>query len=114
MAQRANADELLGGMKLASQHRQHVHRRVRLALDQHQDVAAIDLDADRLLRRRGFGLMLGLLQHGGEAEELPRPGLVDDDFLIVVIHRRDAHAAGHHDVGAFRLGAHLVNALPRR
>ena len=68
-------------------------RGMGLALDQHQNVVAVHLHAYGVLDGRGFGLMLGLLQHGRETEELAGPGLIDDHFLIVVVHGGHAHAA---------------------
>ena len=55
---------------------EHVHAGVRLALDQDEDVVAVHLDADGLFGGDGLGLMGRLLEHGGEAEEIARGGLV--------------------------------------
>src|SRR5579872_7561523 len=44
----AQANQFLRGMKLAAQDRQHIHSRVGLALQEHGDVIAVHLNADRL------------------------------------------------------------------
>ena len=59
----------------------------------------------------GAGLVGSLLQHGGEAEKLAVAGLIDDDFLVVLVDGGDLHAAGHHDVGVLAGIADLVDAL---
>ena len=58
--------------------------------------------------------MRGLVQHGGEAEELAHDRLVHHHFLLILIHRGHAHRAGHHDVTAAAGLAGPVNALARR
>jgi hypothetical protein len=55
-----------------------------------------------------------LVQHGSEAEKLAHRRLIHHHFLLVLIHRGHAHAAGHHDVAAPADFAGFVNALPRR
>ena len=100
-------------MKLAAQHRQHVHASVGFALEQDVDVAAIDLDADTFLQRRGVGLVRGLLEHGSEAEELAVRRFVDDYFLMIVVYGGDADLAGNHDVGTAIPIADFVDALAR-
>ncbi len=46
---------------------------------------------DGLVQRHRVGLMRGLLEHGGESEELPARRLVDDDFLLVLVDRGHPH-----------------------
>ena len=40
--------------------------------------------------------------------------LVDHHFLVILVHGRDPHRAGHHDVGVLAGVADLVDPLPRR
>ena len=44
------------------------------------------------LQGDGVGLVRSLIEHGGEAEELTRRRLVDDDFLSVFIDRGYANS----------------------
>ena len=92
IARRANPHQLLRGVELAAQHGQHVHPGVRLALQQHHDVVAVDLDADRFFERDRLGLMRRLIEHGGKAEELAVRRLVDDDVLVILVDGRDPTA----------------------
>ena len=81
------------GMKLAAEHRKHVHPGERLALEQDGDVMTIDFDADRFFKRDGAGLMRRLIEHGSETEELAGRGLINDDFLVILIHGSNPYGA---------------------
>jgi len=58
--------------------------------------------------------MGSLLEHGGEAEEFAVGGLVDDDFLMILIDGGDAHLAGNHHVGLASGVPYFVDALAGR
>ncbi len=111
MAHGAHANQLLRGVELASQHPKHFHAGQGLALQENGDVLTVHFDADGLVDGNGVGLVRSLLQHGGEAEELAMRGLVDHDFLMLLIDGGHANAAGHHDVSASGGVTHLVDAL---
>ena len=64
-----NADQLLGRMELMPEYRQHVHPRMRLALQENQNVIAIHFDTDSLFGSNRIGFMRNLLQHGSEAKK---------------------------------------------
>ena len=109
----ADPHQLLRGVKLAAQHGQHVHPGVRLALQQNGDIVAVHFQAHSLFQRDGLGLMRRLVEHGGEAEKLALRRLVDDDFLVVLVHGGDPHRAGDHDVSLSARIADLPDALAR-
>ena len=69
-------------------------------------------EAHCIFERHGVGRVGHGLEHGGEAEHLPVPGLIDQHLLLVFVHRRDAHRAGHDDVGLAVHIADLVDPLP--
>ena len=56
--------------------------------------------------------MRGLLQHGREAEELSMRGLIDYDFLVILVDGRHPNHARDHDVGLSARIAHLIDSLP--
>src|SRR5215510_13258834 len=85
VAGRAGADQLLGRLEVAPDGGEHVEAGQRLALQEVGEVVAIDLDGRGVLDRRRRGGMRRRGQHGGEAEDLPRPWSVEDDFLVVLI-----------------------------
>ena len=84
-------DQLLGGVELAPEDGQHVHARHRLALEQGGDVVPTYLQADGVFEGEGVGLVRCLLQHGGEAKKVAVARLIDEDFLMVFVHRGHAH-----------------------
>ena len=85
---------------------------MRLSLQEDQNVIAIHFDTDSLFGSHRLGFMRNLLQHGSEAEEFAWCRLLDDNFLVVFIHRGDAHSTGDDDIGAPARIADLVDALP--
>ena len=85
-------------MKLTAEHGQHVHAGHGLALQQHRDVVAVDLNADGFLLCDRGGLMRRLLQHRRETEELALRRLIHDDFLVIFVHRCDPDRARDHHV----------------
>src|SRR5579862_1581549 len=107
-------NQLLRRVKLPPQHREHVHPRVRFALQQNQYVAAVDLDRHRVFGCDRVCLVRCLFEHGGEAEKFARRGLIDDYFLMVLVHRRHLYGPGDEDVGFVARIADLVDALPWR
>ncbi len=109
----AYAYELLRRVKLAAEDGEHVHAGVGFALDEHTDVAAIDLDADRVFQRGRVGLVRSLLEHGCEAEKLAVRWLVHDDFLVVFVYRCDANFTGNHDISVAAAISDFVDALAR-
>src|SRR5438094_8747355 len=100
-------------MELPAQYSQHIHSRVRLALQQNGDVLAVHLNANRFFDGYGFGLMGCLLEHGGEAEELAKGRLIDHHLLVILVHGGNSHTARDHDVSSSARVADLVDALPR-
>jgi hypothetical protein len=114
MAIGAYPHQLLRGVELVPQGGQHVHAGVGLALQQNQNVVAVHFDALGGLKRNRLGLVRALLQHGGKAKKFPGGGLVHDHFLMVLIHRGNAHAARHHHVAPFSRITPLINSLARR
>src|SRR5216684_4340159 len=84
VAHGADSHELLRRMKLPPQHRQHIHSRMRFALQQRRYVGPADFHALCIFNGRRAGLMRGLLQHRRETEERPVTGLVHNDFLLVL------------------------------
>src|SRR6266852_5122318 len=113
IAHGAKAHELLRRVELPPQHRQHIHSRVRLALQQRRDVSAADFQALRILDGRRVGLMRSLFQHRRETKELAVSRLIHHNFLLIFVHRGDTHFSGDHHVGLPARVAHLVDALPR-
>ena len=83
--------QLLGGVELVPEDGQHVHTRHRLALEQGGDVVPTYLQADGVFEGESVGLVRCLLQHGGEAKKIAVAGLIDEDFLMVFVHRGHAH-----------------------
>ena len=73
---------------------------------------AVDFDANRFFESDRRRLMSGLLQHGGEAEELSMRGLIDHDFLVVLVDGGHPHHARDHDVGPPTRIAQLIDSLP--
>src|SRR6476646_3534436 len=108
IAGRAETYELLRAVELTAKHRQHIHPRVRLTLEKHGDIVAVDLDTDSRFERRRVGLVRRLIEHGSEAEKLASCRLVDYDLLLIFIHDRHAHAAGNQDVSASARVSHFV------
>src|SRR5437016_1205706 len=107
-----DAHQLLGAVKLPPQHGQHVHACVRLALQQHGNILPVDFDALALIERRSAGLVGSLLEHGSKAEKLAGAGLVNYDFLMILIHRGHANPAADQYVSAAPGIADLPDALP--
>src|SRR5229473_5743649 len=70
VAHRTHAHQLLRSVKLLPQHRQHIHSRVRLALQQRRNIPSADFQALRIFHGRSVGLMRRLLQHRCETKEL--------------------------------------------
>ena len=85
-------------MKLPSQHREHVHPRQRLALQQHGNVVPIHLDTHRFFNGRRLRLMRRLLQHRRESKKFPVRRLVDHHFLMILVHGRHPHPSRHDDI----------------
>ena len=113
MAIGANPHQPLRSVELASEHGQHIHAGVRLALQENRDILAIHFEANCFLERHGVGLMRGLVQHGGEAEKFAEGRLVYHNFLIVFVDGGDPHTPGNHHVGTAAGFANFVNALSR-
>jgi hypothetical protein len=101
----------LRGVKLASQHGQHIHSGHGLALRQDGNVVPVHLDLGRFLESDRARLMSGFFQHGSEAKELSVRGFIDPHFLLVFVDGRHPHHGRDHDVGAATRFAHLVNSL---
>src|SRR5260370_25166790 len=106
--------ELLRRVVLPPQHRQHIHSRVRLALQQRRDVSAADFDAHRILNGGRAGLMRRLLQHRGKTKKFAMRRLIHHHFLLIFVNRGHAHFSRDHHVGLTARRTPLVNALPRR
>src|SRR5713101_937188 len=113
IAHRADSHELLRGVKLPPQHGQHIHSRMRLALQQRRNVASADFHALCFLHGRRAGLVSRLFQHRGESKERAVTRLIHNDLLLVFVYRRDSDFSGDHHVGLSARIAHLVDALPR-
>src|SRR6266852_3095083 len=113
VAHRAKTHEMLRSVELPPQHSQHIHSRVRLALQQRRDVSAADFHALRFLNGRRAGLMRRLLQHRREAKKLAVRRLIHHDFLLIFVDCGDPHFSGDHHVGLPARVTHLVDALPR-
>lgn len=96
----AHLDEALGGVELAAHHGEHVEAGLGLAFEKDSDVVAVNLEAGGLFCSHGVGLVRGLVEHGGEAEEAAVGGLVDENFLLVFVKGGDADVAGEENVGA--------------
>ena len=56
--------------------------------------------------------MRRLFEHRSETEKFARRGLIDDHFLMILVHRRHLDGAGDEDVGFVARVADLVDALP--
>ena len=65
---------MLRRVELAGNSGQHIHAGVRLALEQDGDVVAVHFDAYGFFEGDRAGLMRGVLEHGGETEELAWAG----------------------------------------
>jgi hypothetical protein len=63
------------------------------------------------LKRDGFGLMGGLVEHGRKTEKLAFRGLVDQDFLVIFIDGGDPHCARDKNVCSSARIADLPDAL---
>src|SRR6266849_11085181 len=63
------------------------------------------------LERNGVGLVRRLLQHRSEAEERACCRLIDDHFLMVLVHGGDSDLSRNHHVGLAAWIADLVNAF---
>src|SRR5713226_5126177 len=113
VAHRAKAHEMLRGVELPPQHRQHIHSRMRLALQQRRDISAADFHALCILNGRRAGLMRRLLQHRREAKKLAVRRLIHHHFLLIFVDRGDSHFSRDHHVSLPARITHLVNALPR-
>ena len=57
--------------------------------------------------------MWRLLQHGSEAEKFAIAGLVDDDFLMILINRRDTNSARDQHIALPAGITHFVDTLSR-
>ena len=62
-------------------------------LQEGQDVVASDFQTNRLFERHRFRLVVRLLQHGGETENIAMLGLFDDHFLLILVHCAHSHLA---------------------
>ena len=100
-------------MELLAEDGQHIHARHRFASEQSGDVVGADLNTRGFFRGEGAGLVRRLRQHGGEAEKLAVPGLIDDDLLLILVNGRNLHRARQQNVGVLAGIANLVDALPR-
>src|SRR5437867_2758865 len=109
VAHRAKPHQLLRRVKLLPQHRQHIHSRMRLALQKRCDVVSADFNAHRILDGRRVGLMRRPLQHGRKSKKLAVRRLIHHDFLLIFVHRRDAYFSGDHHVSLPARLTHLVN-----
>ncbi len=89
MPVRPQPHQLLRRVKLPPQHPQHIHPGERLALQQHGNIFLVHFQAHRLVDRHRLRLMRSLLQHRRKSEELSMRRLVDHDFLMVLVDRRD-------------------------
>src|SRR6266481_1237024 len=113
IARRTKTHEVMRRMKLFPQHRQHIHPRMRLALQQRRDVAAADFHALRIFHSCSSGLMRRLLQHRSETKKFPVRRFIHNDFLSVLIYGRDSDLPADHHVGLPAGVTRLVDALPR-
>ena len=87
---------------------------MRFALQQNGDIVAVHFEAHTSLADGdGVGLMRRLLEHGSEAKELAFRRLIDDDFLMVLIHGGDPDCAGDHNISSSARVADLPDALAR-
>ena len=86
---------------------------MRLALQQGRDVSPADFQTHGFFDGRRIGLMRRLLQHRRESEELAVSRFIYHDFLLILVHSRDADLPGDHHVGLTARITHLVDALPR-
>ena len=107
----ATSHQSLGGMELTAQRGQQIHSRHRLSAEQDCNVVAGDLQARGFLEGHGAGLVRRLLEHGSETEELAASRLVDDHFLLILVHGEDTHLAGDDHVGRGAGVAYFVDAL---
>ena len=55
-----------------------------------------------------------LLEHGSKSKKFPGRGLINYDFLMILIHGCDPHRPGDHDVSLSAWVANLPDALARR
>jgi hypothetical protein len=110
----AGLDEFLGGVELAGLHGEHVEAGLGFALEQAGDVVAADFEARGVLDGDGGGVVFGLLEHGGESEEVAVFGLVDYHLLLVVVDGGEAGFAGADDVAVGGRFAGFVDVLAGR
>ena len=100
-------------MKLAGLHGEHVEAGHGAAGEEGGDVVAADFEAGAFFHGHGGGLVRRFAHHGSEAEEIAVGGLVNGDFLLVLVGGEDADAAGHDDVSVPGGIAGFEDALAR-
>src|SRR6266699_6561089 len=100
-------------MELMTERRKQVHSCQRLPLEQMGDVITRYLQAGGFLDRNGAGLVRRLRQHRSEAEERACYRLVDDHFLMVLVHRGDSDLPRDHHIGLAAWIADFVDAFAR-
>ena len=100
-------------MKLARLHGEHVQAGHGAAGEQSGDVVAADFEAGGFFDGDGGGLVRRFAHHGSEAEEVAVGGLVDGDFLLVLVGGENADAAVHDDVSVAGGIAGFEDALAR-
>src|SRR5206468_1067668 len=107
----AAAHELLRGMELAAEPREHVHAGVGLHWEQHHDDVAIHFETLCLFESDGVSLVRSLFKHGSKAEKFATRGLIHNDFLMVFVHGGYTHFSRNHHVRVALRVADLVNTF---
>jgi hypothetical protein len=78
------------------------------------NLRAINLNADALLPAGGVRLVWRLLKVRSKTEEVSGSGLIDCDFLVILIQRSYANGTRNQYVGPPVGGPRFVDALTRR
>ena len=76
---------LLSSVELTRLHFKHVHASHRLLAQQRFDVVPTDFETNGLFRCHRGRMMFGFLKHRRKTEKVSMLGLVDQDFLMIVI-----------------------------
>src|SRR5437899_10321569 len=100
-------------MELTAQQGQHIHSRERLAFEQNSYVLPAYFEANRFFEGNSAGLVRRLLEHGGETKELAMSRLINNHFLLILVHGGDPDLPGNHYVSLSTRVADLVDALTR-
>jgi hypothetical protein len=113
VASGSHPSQLLRRVELAPQSGQQVHSSIRLAVQQDCNVITGHLNARGFLEGDGIRLVKGLLKHGGKSKKLAARRLINDDLLLVLVNRADAHFAGYHHVRLATSVPSFVDAFAR-